>query len=155
MACREPHRMPVLRDFLFEQEGRLVTFSGEDILPGIQAVTLPSHAPGHTGYLIGVGAEFMLIWGDIVHFPHIQAAQPEVTIAFDSDPAQAACTRNRALDQVATDRLTVIGMHFNLPQRGRSIGMARLIRWSMSFGRLRCKVWQQFLLIRVVTWHIA
>lgn len=79
-----------------------MTVSGEEILPGIQAVTLPSHTPGHTGYLIGVGAESMLIWGDIVHFPHIQAAQPEVTIAFDSDPAQAAATRNRLLEQVAS-----------------------------------------------------
>ncbi len=99
-------------------DGRIVTFSGEDILPGIQAVPLPGHTPGHTGYLIGDGKDSILVWGDIVHFPHIQINQPEVTIAFDSDPAQAAATRNRLLDQVASDKLKVTGMHFNLPTTG-------------------------------------
>lgn len=45
----------------------------------------------------------------------MQLAQPEVTIAFDNDPAQAAMTRGRLLDRVANDKLSVTGMHFNLP----------------------------------------
>lgn len=38
----------------------------------------------------------------------MQLAQPEVTIAFDSDPAQAAMTRGRLLDRVANDMPAVI-----------------------------------------------
>ncbi len=93
----------------------MVPFKGEDILPGVQGVPLFGHTPGHSGYLLGDGKESLLIWGDIVHFPYIQVAQPEVTIAFDSDPAQAASVRHTLLDRVATDNLTVSGMHFNLP----------------------------------------
>lgn len=96
-------------------DDKLVTFTGEDILPGIQAVALPGHTPGHTGYVIGNEQESLLIWGDIVHFPHIQVEKPEVTIAFDSDPAQAAATRKRLLERVASDKLSVTGMHFNAP----------------------------------------
>lgn len=58
---------------------------------------------GHTGYLLGDEKESLLIWGDIVHFPHIQVAQPDVTIAFDSDPAAAAAIRSKVLDRAASD----------------------------------------------------
>lgn len=96
-------------------DDRLVTFTQEDILPGIQAVPLPGHTPGHTGYVVGNARDSLLIWGDIVHFPHIQVEQPNVTIAFDSDPEAAAATRKRLLERVATDHLSVTGMHFNSP----------------------------------------
>ena len=96
-------------------DDKLVTFTQEDILPGIQAVALPGHTPGHTGYVVGNAQESLLIWGDIVHFPHIQVEQPDVTIAFDSDPAAAAATRKRLLERVAADNLSVTGMHFNSP----------------------------------------
>lgn len=97
---------------------KLVPFRQESILPGIQAIPLFGHTPGHTGYLVGNDSDSLLIWGDIVHFPHIQVAQPEVTIAFDSDSAQAARSRGQLLDRVATDKLSVSGMHFNLPTTG-------------------------------------
>lgn len=75
----------------------------------------------HTGYLLGDEKESLLIWGDIVHFPHIQVAQPDVTIAFDSDPAAAAAIRSKVLDRAASDNLAVSGMHFNLPTTGKVI----------------------------------
>ena len=42
-----------------------------DINANIRAISLPGHTPGHTGYLIHSGNERLLIWGDIVHHPHI------------------------------------------------------------------------------------
>lgn len=96
-------------------EEKLVPFSQEDILPGIQAVALPGHTPGHCGYVVGNEKESLLIWGDIVHFPHIQVEHPDVTIAFDSDPVAASMTRKRLLERVASDNLSVSGMHFNAP----------------------------------------
>ena len=94
---------------------KLVPFHQEAILPGIQTVPLFGHTPGHTGYLLGNGSDALLIWGDIVHFPHVQLARPDVTIAFDSDPALAAHTRGKLLDRVVADKLSISGMHFNLP----------------------------------------
>ena len=102
-------------------DDKLVPFREEAILPGIQTVELFGHTPGHSGYLMGDEKESLLIWGDIVHFPHVQVAQPDVTIAFDSDPVAAAAVRGRLLDRAASDNLAVSGMHFNLPTTGKIV----------------------------------
>ena len=57
-----------------------------------------------------------------MHVPEVQVPRPEVTIAFDIDPAQAAATRRRTFDMVATDRLLFAGMHVHFP------GFAHLAR---------------------------
>jgi glyoxylase-like metal-dependent hydrolase (beta-lactamase superfamily II) len=98
----------------------LVPFAGDDaIAPGIHPVPLPGHTPGHTGYLIADKGQSLLVWGDIVHFPHIQVARPDVTIAFDGDAAQAAASRAKILDRVCSEELKITGMHFNAPAAGR------------------------------------
>ncbi|KFG95207.1 beta-lactamase [Burkholderia paludis] len=98
---------------------QLVAFGAEDVLGGIQAVPLPGHTPGHTGYLISDNGQALLVWGDLVHFPHVQVERPEVTIAFDHAPDEAAVARRRLLDRVSSDDLLVSGMHFNLPACAR------------------------------------
>lgn len=98
---------------------KFVPFSNKAILPGVQAVPLFGHTPGHTGYVVGDEKSSLLIWGDIVHFPHLQMAHPEVTIAFDSDPSEASKVRSARFDRVATDQLSISGMHFNLPAPGK------------------------------------
>jgi hypothetical protein len=63
----------------------------------------------------------VLVWGDIVHFPHIQIERPEVSIAFDQDPSLAAITRSRLLDLVSSEGLLIAGMHLgNLASRESS-----------------------------------
>lgn len=91
----------------------------EEVLPGISSLSLKGHTPGHMGYRIEGNKESLLIWGDIVHFPYIQLQKPEVTIAFDHDPAVAAETRSRLLDMVSSDNIVVGGMHFGEHGFGR------------------------------------
>lgn len=86
----------------------------EDVA-GIRPVWLPGHTPGHTGFRIDSNGESLLIWGDIVHFPYIQTAHPDVSIAFDINPAQAEATRKKILAQAASEKLLVAGMHFATP----------------------------------------
>lgn len=64
----------------------------------------------------------LLVWGDIVHFPQIQIARPDVTIAFDQDPLLSAATRTRVLDVASSDNLMVAGMHLG------SLGFAHIKR---------------------------
>lgn len=92
---------------------RIRTFINNDILPGISSVHLPGHTPGHCGYQIETGNSSLIIWGDMVHFPFIQIAHPNVSIAFDQDPILSAQIRNKLLDIVSTDKLLVAGMHLN------------------------------------------
>ena len=96
--------------------GRLEGFRGEqEVFPGVFSVEMPGHAPGHCGWRIGAGAEALLIWGDLLHFPEIQARHPEAGLVFDWNPEQAIATRRRVLDMAAKDRLLVAGMHLHFP----------------------------------------
>lgn len=105
----------VARNALDAYDDRLHPFSGEDVLPGVAAVQLHGHTPGHTGYVIESQGQSLLIWGDIFHFPEVQVARPEVTIAFDNDATQAAKARAHILDRASSDGLLIGGMHLNAP----------------------------------------
>jgi glyoxylase-like metal-dependent hydrolase (beta-lactamase superfamily II) len=91
---------------------------GDEVLPGITAVHLPGHTPGHTGFRIASGDATLLIWGDVVHLPGLQFGHPVAGMAFDIDGEQGRATRARALDMVATDRVLLAGMHLDFPTFG-------------------------------------
>ncbi|KFC76900.1 MBL fold metallo-hydrolase [Buttiauxella agrestis] len=91
---------------------RLHIISEDEITEGIRPVWLPGHTPGHTGFQIDSTETSLLIWGDVVHFPHIQSAHPAVSIMFDCNSAQAEQTRAEILRHVARENLLVAGMHF-------------------------------------------
>ncbi|WP_321908494.1 MBL fold metallo-hydrolase [Burkholderia cepacia] len=95
---------------------RLRLFDDGQVLPGINALPIPGHTDGHTGYVLESRDQGLLVWGDVVHFPHIQIQRPEVSIAFDHDASLAAATRSRLLDQVSSEGLLIAGMH--LGERG-------------------------------------
>ena len=98
---------------------RLRLIKGEAaVVPGMTALPLPGHTPGHTGFRVASGAEQLLIWGDILHTAALQLAHPDWSIAFDTDATQAVATRKRALDMVAADRVLVAGMHMDFPGFG-------------------------------------
>ncbi len=91
---------------------------GAEVLPGVTAVHLPGHTPGHTGYRISSGDSTLLIWGDVVHLPGLQFAMPKAGMAFDTDGDLARATRAKALDMVATDGVLLAGMHLDFPTFG-------------------------------------
>ncbi|KAA8996684.1 MBL fold metallo-hydrolase [Affinibrenneria salicis] len=94
---------------------KIRTFTNNEVLPGVSAVPLPGHTAGHTGYRLDSANHSLLIWGDIVHFPQIQIARPDVSIAFDQNPTIAADTRSKLLDIVSSDKILIAGMHLGEP----------------------------------------
>ncbi|MCG8707799.1 MBL fold metallo-hydrolase [Brenneria sp. 4F2] len=92
---------------------RMRMFTKGDVLPGIRAMPLPGHTAGHSGYHLESNDRRLLIWGDIVHFPQIQIARPDVSIAFDQDPQLSADTRSTLLDMVSAEHLAIAGMHLD------------------------------------------
>ena len=98
--------------------GRLRAVGAGDALPGVEAVALPGHTPGHTGWLVQSGGDAVLIWGDVVHLPAVQVPRPDAALVFDVDPAQARATRLATFDRVAADRLRVAGAHLAFPGFG-------------------------------------
>ncbi len=92
--------------------GRLRRVSGEaELAPGIHALPLPGHTPGHMGVLIADGPDRLLIWGDIVHSRILQMPHPDWTVIWDTDPTEAIATRRGILDRAAVEGLSVTGMH--------------------------------------------
>lgn len=102
----------IARQALNTYRNQLHLFDESEIIPGIQAINLWGHTEGHTGFRIDSPTESLLIWGDIVHFPHIQISHPDVAIAFDHDPETAMNTRKKILAMAARDHLIIAGMHF-------------------------------------------
>ena len=92
-----------------------------EVLPGVQAMHLPGHTPGHTGFNLVSGNQNLLVWGDIVHAPALQFGHPEWSIAFDVDPDMARATRAKIFDQASADRLRVAGMHLLFPGVGHVV----------------------------------
>ena len=101
-------------------QDRLKPFAGEvEVVPGMTAVPLPGHTPGHSGFMLDAGDEQLLIWGDVVHSTALQFANPDWTIPFDVDQPLAAATRKGMFDRAAADGLLVVGMHLDFPGLGR------------------------------------
>ena len=98
---------------------RVREVSGEaDLGPGLTAMPMPGHTPGHMGVMLESDGAQLLLWGDILHVPPVQLADPAVTIAFDVDADTARSTRASVLDMVATDGLAVAGAHISFPGIG-------------------------------------
>lgn len=88
---------------------------GASAMPGVTLQHLPGHTPGHSGWIIASGSDSLLVWGDVVHLPGIQFANPEAGMVFDTDADQARASRRKTFDMAATDRLRVAGMHLDFP----------------------------------------
>jgi glyoxylase-like metal-dependent hydrolase (beta-lactamase superfamily II) len=91
--------------------GRIDTFEGDDAYPGITAVPLPGHTPGHTGYRLETPEGEILLWGDTAHLSDAQPRDPRVGLIYDNDPEQALRTRKVALALAADEGLQVSGGH--------------------------------------------
>ncbi len=101
----------------YRARGRLSTFDyGDSPVPGVTAVDLHGHTPGHSGYLVGAD---LLLWGDTMHCHTVQLPAPHVVMAIDSDPAGARAARLRVLDEIRTRGWTVGGAHLPFPGIGR------------------------------------
>jgi glyoxylase-like metal-dependent hydrolase (beta-lactamase superfamily II) len=97
---------------------RIRQFTQGEVLPGIEAVPLYGHTPGHTGFLIHSSGDQLLVWGDVVHSLAVQLPRPEASFASDVDQTIAADTRKKILDRASADRLQVTGMHLDFPGFG-------------------------------------
>jgi len=88
-----------------------------EILPGIYALDAAGHTPGHTIYENNI----YMFAGDLLHATVWQLPDPEVSCAYDMDPAKAAETRRKFLQRAVRNGKTVAGCHFPMPAIGKII----------------------------------
>jgi glyoxylase-like metal-dependent hydrolase (beta-lactamase superfamily II) len=106
----------------YQSAGRVKTFAdGEEFLPGIRALELPGHTPGHSGFLVESNGAQLLIWGDIVHSAAVQFPLPKAAITFDANDKKAIATRRAILIRAVREKLLIAGMHLPFPGIGHVI----------------------------------
>jgi len=108
---------------------RLRLIEAGSVLAGMEAVFLPGHTAGHTGWHIRSGSEQLLIWGDVVHLPSIQFRHPDVSMSYDIDTEQSAASRRQIFASAAHDRLLITGMHLDFPCFGHVSTESPGYRW--------------------------
>jgi glyoxylase-like metal-dependent hydrolase (beta-lactamase superfamily II) len=103
---------------------------GADLLPGIvKAVELKGHTPGHSGYLIGKGADSVLVFGDAMHSFLLSVDKPSWQIAFDSDQQLGAATRVALVGNSAATGQRLYSEHFPFPGLGKIVKTASGTAW--------------------------
>ena len=99
--------------------GRVRTFEpGAKIAPGVTAIALDGHTPGHVGYEIVSGHSRLLDIGDLAHSSIVSLAKPQWTMGFDHDTTLAKTTRLATLARLAKDQELVFSPHFPYPGVG-------------------------------------
>jgi glyoxylase-like metal-dependent hydrolase (beta-lactamase superfamily II) len=98
---------------------QVATFEpGAVILPGLTAVSVPGHTPGHTAVQIESGGRSLLAIGDAAHHYVVSLREPEFTISFDADPAVAEASRRALLTRLSRVGERIYSPHFPYPGLG-------------------------------------
>jgi glyoxylase-like metal-dependent hydrolase (beta-lactamase superfamily II) len=103
--------------------------AGERVVPGISAVALPGHTPGHVGYQIMSGKGKLFDVGDIAHSSILSLAKPDWDVAFDGDHEKADATRAKALAKLAKSKETIFAPHFPFPGIGHIEADGAAFKW--------------------------
>lgn len=94
----------------------------------IRLLPTPGHTSGHTAIRLESGGEVAIISGDVIHHP-VQITHPEVQALPDDDPAAAAVTRARLLQDVADEQALLFGTHFAAPTAGSVVADDAALMW--------------------------
>lgn len=85
---------------------------GMQIAPGITAVAINGHTPGHTGYQIVSGSARLLDIGDTAHSYIVSLQHPEWAMGFDNDKDVGRASRKATLARLAASHDMVFSPHF-------------------------------------------
>ncbi len=91
---------------------------GVEVVPGVRAVALYGHTPGHTGYEIASGKARLMDIGDSAHSAIVSLARPDWDISYDQDRAAGRASRRAVLLRMAATHEWVFAPHFPFPGVG-------------------------------------
>jgi len=92
---------------------------GESVAPGLTYINTVGHTPGHMAVLVGSERQSLMIVGDVLGNAAVSFVRPEWRLGSDHDRDIGVVTRQRVLDQLATDRIPLVGFHLAWPGYGR------------------------------------
>uniref|UniRef100_UPI000C7AA9C1 MBL fold metallo-hydrolase n=1 Tax=Luteimonas TaxID=83614 RepID=UPI000C7AA9C1 len=92
---------------------------GAEVVPGVTAIAVDGHTPGHSAYEIVDGDARLLYIGDAAHHFAVSVQRPQWTIAFDGDAPVAEASREALLARAADSGIIVASPHFPFPGLGQ------------------------------------
>lgn len=102
---------------------------GTVVAPGITAVAIKGHTPGHMGYEIVNGDDRLLDIGDSAHSSIVSLVRPDWAMGFDSDRAVAKASREKLLSDLSKSHERVFSPHFPYPGVGTVESEGIHYRW--------------------------
>ena len=115
-----------MKDFIAHARKNLLPYrdrivfikDGQEFLPGIQAMAAPGHTVGHMIFMITSDGKSICNVADLAHHPILMMERPLMEFAYDTDPKQAAQSRVRMLDMLASQKIPLLAYHFPWPGIG-------------------------------------
>jgi glyoxylase-like metal-dependent hydrolase (beta-lactamase superfamily II) len=107
---------------------------GQTVAPGITAVGLYGHTPGHVGYEIVSHGERLLDIGDSAHSSIVSLAEPGWIIQFDRDAQAGKASRIGLLTRLSKSREVIFAPHFPFPGVGRVEAQGQGFAWQPTLG---------------------
>ena len=92
---------------------------GSEVAPGVVAVELYGHTPGHVGYEITSGDARLFDIGDTAHSAILSLGRPDWTIEYDNDGVEGRASRRATLAKLVTSHELIFAPHFPFPGVGR------------------------------------
>ena len=101
-------------------EERITRFDYEtEILPGVRAIDTAGHTPGHASFEVRSGLQSIVVVGDVLTNAFYSFEKPNWPVGSDQDKEMGISARKKLLDQLASDKMQMIGFHIPFPGIGR------------------------------------
>jgi glyoxylase-like metal-dependent hydrolase (beta-lactamase superfamily II) len=127
---------------LFRAEPHLAQFrpllrpirNGEQVTERLRAIALPGHALGHISYAFDTDDDHFLFFGDVIHVPGLQFANPEFGWGYDDDQQTARATRLRVFQDTVATATWIAGAHLGWPGIGRVLSKGETYAYAPATG---------------------
>ncbi|MBX4998057.1 MBL fold metallo-hydrolase [Rhizobium lentis] len=91
---------------------------GDSVVPGMTAMLAAGHSPGHMVFHLESEGKRLVLTGDTANHYILSLLRPDWEVRFDMDKAQAAASRRKVFDMIATDKIAFLGYHMPFPAVG-------------------------------------
>jgi glyoxylase-like metal-dependent hydrolase (beta-lactamase superfamily II) len=102
---------------------------GAMVAPGVTAIAIKGHTPGHVGYEIVSGDDRILDIGDSAHSSIISLVRPDWAMGFDTDRIVAKASREALLSDLTKSHEKIFSPHFPYPGVGTVESEGIHFRW--------------------------